>query len=62
MIRPSGSELFLRNWHLEAVEAGEVAEAGEVNQAEEVSNAWKITTEGFRVIQILEFINLRTLF
>ena len=30
MIR-SGSEFFLGNWHLEAVEAGEVAEAAEFN-------------------------------
>ena len=47
---------------LEAVESCEVAEVDEVNQAEEVSNARKITTEDFRVFQILEFNNLRTLF
>ena len=50
---------FWENWPLEAVE---VAEAAEVHEAEEVSNAWKITTEDFRVFQILEFNNLRTLF
>ena len=46
MIRPSGSG---------SVEASEVAEAAEVNEAGEVSKAWKITTEDFRVIQVLEF-------
>jgi hypothetical protein len=30
-----------------------------VNEAGEVSKAWKITTEDFRDIQILEFNNLR---
>ena len=47
--------LFWGNWHLEAVEAVEVA------QAAEVSNAWKIITEDYRVFQILEFNNLRIL-
>ena len=41
----------------EAVEAGEVAEADEVNEDAEVSKAKKITTEDFRVILDLEFIN-----
>ena len=45
---------------LEAVEASEVAEAPEVNEAGEDSQAWKITTEGFIVIQVLEFNDLRT--
>ena len=45
---------------VEAVEAIEVAEAAEVNGAAEVSKARKITTEDFRVILDLEFINLRT--
>ena len=43
------------NWDLEAVEASEVAEATEVNEAGEVSKAWKITTEDFRVFQVIEF-------
>ena len=34
--------------------------AAEVNEAAEVSKARKITTEDFRVILNLEFINLRT--
>jgi hypothetical protein len=37
------------------VEAIEVAEADEVNEADEVSKSSKITTEDFRVIQVLEF-------
>ena len=45
---------------LEAVEASKVAVAAEVDEAAEVSKAWKITTEDFRVVQVLEFINLRT--
>ena len=45
---------------VEAVEASEVAEAPEVKQAGEVSKAWKITTEGIRDIQVLEFNNLST--
>ena len=48
-----------RNWALEAVEASKVAEAAEVNEVGEVSKAWKITTEDFRVFQVLEFNNLR---
>ena len=44
---------------MEAVEASEVAEAAEVNEAAEVSKAQKITTEDFRVILDLEFINLK---
>ena len=38
----------------------EAVEAAEVNEAAEVSKAWKITTEVFKVIQVLEFYNLRT--
>ena len=53
-------EVFWGNWALEAVEASKVAEAAEVNEAAEVSKAWKITTEDFRVVQVLEFFNLRT--
>ena len=53
-------EIFGGNWHLEAVEAIKVAEATEVNEAEEVSKAWKITTEEFRVVQVLESNNSRT--
>ena len=55
-----------KNWEnraVEAVEASEVAEAAEateVSEAVEVSKAWKITTEDFRVILVLEFNNLRT--
>ena len=37
------------------MEASEVAEADEVNEAAEVSKGSKITTEDFRVIQVLEF-------
>ena len=37
------------------MEATEVAEADEVNEAAEVSKGSKITTEDFRVIQVLEF-------
>ena len=37
------------------MEASEVAEAAEVNEAAEVSKGSKITTEDFRVIQVLEF-------
>ena len=46
---------FWGNWALEAVEASKVEQAAEVNEAAEVSKAWKITTEDFRVIKILEF-------
>ena len=45
---------------LEAVEASQVAEAAEVNKAGEVSQTWKINSEDFTVIQILEFNILRT--
>ena len=45
---------------LEAVEANEVAEADEFNEAGEVFSAWKITTEDFIIIHVLEFNNLRT--
>ena len=38
--------------------AGEANEAGEVNEAAEVYQALKITTEDFRVIQVLEFYDL----
>ena len=37
------------------MEASEVAEADEVNEAAEVFKGSKITTEDFRVIQVLEF-------
>ena len=56
-------EVFQGNRAVEAVEASEVAEvaeATEVNEAAEVSKAWKITTEDFSVILVLEFNNLRT--
>jgi hypothetical protein len=43
----------------EAGEANEVAEAAEVNEAAEVSWALKITFEDFRVIQVLEFYDLK---
>ena len=43
-----------------AVETRGYAEAAEVNEAGEVYKAWKITTEDFRVFQVLEFNNLRT--
>ena len=43
------------NGVVEAIEASEVAEADEVNEADEVSKESKITTEEFRVIQVLEF-------
>ena len=46
----------------EAGEANEVAEAAEVNEAAEVFWALKITSEDFRVIQILEFYDLKTNF
>ena len=52
--------VFWGNWALEAVEASKVAEAAEVNEAAEASEAWNITTEDFRVVQLLEFIDLRT--
>jgi hypothetical protein len=42
------------------VEARKVAEVTEVNEAAEVFKAWKITTEDPRVIQVLEFNNLKT--
>ena len=45
---------------LEAVEANKVAEADEVNEAAKVSKAWKSTTEDFRLVQFLEFIDLST--
>ena len=53
-------EVFWGNWTLEAVEASELTEATEVNEAGEVLKAWKITTEDFRVFQVLEFNNFRT--
>ena len=40
---------------MEASEVAEVAEADEVNEAAEVYKGSKITTEDFRVIQVLEF-------
>ena len=42
---------------MEAVEASELTK---VSEAGEVSKAWKITTEDFRVLFVLEFNNLRT--
>ena len=45
---------------IEAFETSEVAEAAEINQTAEVSKTWKITTEVFKGIQVLEFNNLRT--
>ena len=45
---------------VKAVQASDVAEAVEVNEAAVVSKARKITTEDFKVILGLEFINLRT--
>ena len=44
----------------EAGEANEVAEVTEVNEAAEVSWVLKITSEDFRVIQVLEFYDLKT--
>ena len=44
------------------VEAIEVSEAAEVNEAAQVSEARKITTEFFRVNQVLDFINLKLYF
>ncbi len=49
----------IRTRALEDVEAGEVAEATEVNEAGEDYQGWKITTEDFIVIQVLEFNDLR---
>ena len=43
------------NRTVEAVEASEAAEADEFNEAAEISKSSKITTEDFRVIQVLEF-------
>ena len=40
---------------MEAAEASEIAEAAEVNEAAEVSRVLKITSEDFKVIQVLEF-------
>ncbi len=48
-------ECFWGNWALEAVGANEVAEATEVNEAEEVSKTWNVTSEDFRVFQVIEF-------
>ena len=45
-----------------AGESNEVAKAAEVNEAAEVFQALKITSEDFRVIQILEFYDLKTNF
>ena len=53
-------EVFWEKRAVEAVEASKVAEVTEVNEAAEVSKAWKITFEDCRVIQVLEFSNLRT--
>ena len=45
---------------MEVPEAIEVSEAAEVNDAAKVSEARKITTEFFRVNQVLGFNNLMT--
>ena len=45
-----------------AGEANEVAEAAEVIEAAEVFSALKITSDDFRVIQVLEFYDLKTNF
>ena len=56
-------KFFLKkNWAVEAVEASEDAEAAKVHEAAKVSKACKITTEGFKVIKVLEFNNMRTYF
>ena len=39
---------------MEAFGASEVAEAAEVDEVREVSKAWKITSEDFRVFQVIE--------
>ena len=60
MIKPSGSGGFVEEIStLEAVDASKLTEATEVNEAGEVPKAWKITTEDFRVVFVLEFNNLR---
>jgi hypothetical protein len=46
----------------EAGEANEVAKAAEVNETADVSRALKITFADFRVIQVLEFYDLRKFF
>ena len=53
-------EFFWGNRASEASKAGEVVEAAEINEAAEVSKVLKMITENFRVIQVLEFYNLRT--
>ena len=52
--------MFFEEIGLLTVESSEVEEATEVNEAAEISKAWKITTEVFKVIQVLEFNDLRT--
>ena len=53
--------IFLGNRAVEVVEAVKVADAAMVNEAAaEVFKVWKSTSEVFKVIQILEFNNLRT--
>ena len=63
MIRSSGSGSFLKKWGCRGW-WGQWGCRGqgvtEVSEAVEVSKAWKITTEDFRVILVLEFNNLRT--
>ena len=53
---------FFQSEAVEASEVAEAAEATEVSEAVEVSKDWKITTEDFRGILVLEFNNLRTKF
>ena len=51
-------EFFGGNRAVEAGDANEVAETAEVNEAAEVSQALKITSEDFKVIQVLELYDL----
>ena len=53
-------EFLWGNRALEAGKASEVVEAADTNEAAEVSKALKIIPENFRLIQVLEFYNLRT--
>ena len=55
-------KFFLGNRAVEAVEPNEVTEVAKVNEAAKVSKAWKITFQVLKVIKVLEFNNLRTLF
>ena len=53
-------KFFWENEAVETVKANEVAEVAEVSEAAAVSKAWKITTEDFRVILVLELNNRKT--